>query len=183
MRRGQDRHSVADHVVELLFPSGSGHVLDLPVGTPVAEIEDRMGAPRHEGGALVYDLPIDDPNDDGRRIELRVHQTVGRAQIVTVLVLSRNRLDIDAPYRLLRKHLDKAWGKPDKSMGGVLTFRWTVKGEHPSHIEVSRYTKNQTGTHVLDLSTRTQGQVTFTPASGVKVGQSGPPRDGGSGAA
>ena len=66
---------------------------------------------------------------------------------------SGDKIDVDAPYRLLRKHLNKHHGKPGKELTGVLKFIWQLNGsEFAGNTAVCRY-KNDEGIALLEVRT------------------------------
>ncbi|MCA9570644.1 MAG: hypothetical protein KC656_22535, partial [Myxococcales bacterium] len=138
-----------------------GHLRGITLGTPVAEVTAREGAPRLVDGTAELDFPLDDPFENGRRVLVRIHQQIARTHQVAAFFSSRDRLDVDSAYRLVRKHLQGVHGRPDQEKTGVLKFVYTLKDSpHPAKTSVCRY-KNDAGDNVLEVATRPDGELRF----------------------
>ena len=128
MRRGQDRHELGATVAATLFPDDAAFLLGIALGTPIADIVARLGTPQDDNGRQRYRLDVPDPADKGRRLDVRIHQQLARAHIVTASFYSSDRIDVDAAYQQIRKHLKGHHGRPDKEMTGVLKFLYSFEG-------------------------------------------------------
>lgn len=127
MRPGEDRHEVGATVLELMFPGGVGHLRGIRVGEELAAVIEREGREPERGqGRATFSYEVQDPNGAGRvlHIELLLQQT--RVNNVTARFYSGDKIDVDAGNRLVRKHLEEKFGRPDREMTGVLKFVWSV---------------------------------------------------------
>ncbi len=151
-------------VRELMFAGTSGYLLDAKLGGSWAELTARAGEPT-DG---VYLFEVDDPVGSGRRLEVRVRQQHGRVHMIDGRFFSANKIDVDAAYDAVRKHLKAAHGRPGRERGGVLKFVYTLEGvEHASRTTVCRF-KDADGTPVMEVTTRLEQGVTLP---GVGKGQ------------
>ncbi|MCB9682312.1 MAG: hypothetical protein H6733_12670 [Alphaproteobacteria bacterium] len=167
MRPGQDRHTFADEIFALLFPDGAAVPRGIALGATMDSVSAREGQGTPGGGAWRYDFPVDDPHGHGRRVEVKVHVQVDRVTILTACVYSANKIDVDAPYRVIRDHLDACYGKPGKQVGSVLTFVYQVPGELPGVMSICRF-KDAQQENVLEVTLRVADGVRITGVPGGK---------------
>lgn len=154
MRRGQDRHELGQIVLDRMFPDGSPFLRGVQLGAELADVSAKEGVEpeiRRDGAVFTYD--IEDPLNSGRKLTLELLLIQTRVRALTMRFYSGDKIDVDAPYRLLRKHLNKHHGKPGKELTGVLKFIWQLSGsEFAGNTAVCRY-KNDEGIALLEVRT------------------------------
>lgn len=155
MARGKDRHEIGAEAMGLLFPDGVSHIRGIQLGERLPDILARETAAAHqEGDRLELHFPVTDPDEKGRRVVVRVHQQTMAATSITAFLYSADRMDVDAAYRLVRKHLMKLYGKPEKELTGVLKFLWDLPDQvAPARTSVCRYRDNDAGVNILEVAT------------------------------
>jgi hypothetical protein len=153
-----------------MFPDKSGFIRGLQLGAELDDIvESEDAEPLRARDGATFDYDVEDPRDSGRRLTLEVLLIQTRARALTFRFYSTNKIDVDAPYRLIRKLLDKAHGRPAKELSGVLKFIWTLRGsELPSTTSICRF-KNDQGINVLEVRTSLQDGFRM-PVAGRKPG-------------
>lgn len=163
MRRGQDRHELAETIQGLIYPDGVGHIRGLRIGATREQVVEALGQPPSPASPITYTFEVDDPHDDGRRLQVEVYFNQGLVHILTARFFSATKLDVDGGYRLVRKHLKKQHGRPGKELTGVLKFLWDLS-DGPGQTSVCRF-KNADGVNVLEVSTRLKDGETLSSAA------------------
>lgn len=153
MRIGGDRHEVGEKVFQTLFPDGAGTLLGLKPGQDLPSIVAKLGPPAQGGSTSVWTWEVEDPHGSGRRVELMIHLIQQRAVTLTGRLWSRDRMDIDAAYRPIRAHLEKAHGAPGKEVGALLKLVWRHPGPPEHTTRICRY-KTEQGQDVMEVETR-----------------------------
>jgi len=138
LRPGMDRHQVGEQVANLLLDDE-----DVPVGlTASGPIGEALQADR------VVDHRLDDPFGNDRRITGKAtYRFDGSLEQAGLHFRSKDKMDIDAAYAVLRKRMRKH-GTPKREVTGHLTFIWEVGG---GRAFLSRY-KDGDDMAVLQLS-------------------------------
>jgi hypothetical protein len=129
MRVGDDRQSLGERVFSLLFPDGATLIRGVPVGADREALKVAMGGDGAESGHnLAWSYPVDDPHGSGRQVRITARMSGDRVSGLTARVISRDRMDVDATWRLCKEKLDSAWGQPSRQVGGALVLSW----RHPA---------------------------------------------------
>jgi hypothetical protein len=160
MPRGKDRFAVGESVCSTLFPEGSGHLLGTRLGDELTELATRAEQAAGPGSPATFTFTVDDPEGKGRVLELRAFHQKGRVNILDGRFYSTDRMDVDSAYRYIRKHLERAHGKPDKELTGVLKFLYDVEAAAPARTSICRY-RDDEGRNVLEVATRLKDGVSL----------------------
>lgn len=154
MRPGQDRHEHAERVRSILLPADTPGLFGLRPGDMLTDARAAIEGLVPDGqGGLAATLSLPDPFESRRRLEVNIMPERDRVKIVAVKLFSDDRMDIDGPYKDLRRALDGIVGKPDREVSGTLTFIYRVPGAIPSDIRITRY-KDAQQNNVLDVTQR-----------------------------
>jgi hypothetical protein len=154
MRAGGDRFEIGEQVFQMLFPEGATSLLGIGLGVPVDTVTARYGQPSRPGNPAVWDLAVEDPGGQNRRIEVAVHISNTRTGAVSARFYSRDRMDIDTAWRLVKEHLDRCHGAPAKEVGGVLAFVWTHAVDNVAATTRGSRFKDQSLENALQIETR-----------------------------
>jgi hypothetical protein len=133
MRVGDDRQSLGERVFSLLFPDGASLIRGLAVGADREALKAAMGDGGAEAGFnLTWSYPVDDPHGSGRQVHITARMSGDRVSGLTARVISRDRMDVDASWRLCKEKLDSAWGQPSRQLGGALVLSWRHPASEPN---------------------------------------------------
>lgn len=166
MRAGSDRFELGEKVFSTLFPEGTGFLRGHRVGAEIGTLVAAEGPPTP--GATSWSFPLDDPFGNERRLTLTAQVVGGRVTALSARLLSKDKLDLDSAWRLIKDHLDKNHGAAGKVVGQLLTFSWQHPGEVPSVTLASRF-RNEQGENVLDVQTRLPDGAKL-PSAGPRLG-------------
>jgi hypothetical protein len=156
MRVGDDRQSLGERVFSLLFPEGASLIRGVAVGAERAVLTAAMGeGAAAQGVNLAWTFPVDDPHGSGRQVQVVARMSGNRVNGLTARLVSRDRMDVDATWRLCKEQLDRAWGQPARQVGGALVLSWrhpasAPERPFPSSTRGSRF-QNEAKENVLEL--------------------------------